>query len=120
MTRRTLLIRLQIGLALLAMILYFAFVLTRSRGDDIAGTGRVVTMRPPAVTLVVGDTARLRVTLADHRSCNCRWLSSDASVASVESTGLVRALSPGWSSIHAIEISHEDGKVLSLVEVRIR
>ena len=65
-----------------------------------------VAINPASVSLVVGDTTRLRATLMDSTGSvvvgrEITWTSSDAGIATVLATGGVRAMSAGSVTITA-------------------
>lgn len=78
--------------------------------DEPAGLrtlpGVAITVTPDALTLPVGATASLDVTVSDLAGrpltgLEVRWSSSAPAVASVSQTGVVTALSPGRASVGA-------------------
>ena len=87
------------SIAAVVVVAWFAFVLTRNPGDDVAETLPAVTIRPPQAALNVGDTIRFQASVNFDDPCDCRWASSDPHVATVDATGLVRARLPGWATI---------------------
>jgi hypothetical protein len=87
------------------------------RWDVAEAGGPAVQVVPAQVSVVVGDTARLHAS-ADGRVCDCRWASSDPTVAEVNAAGLVRALAPGRSEVRAIYRPNGNAQSGALVEVR--
>lgn len=74
--------------------------------------GATITVTPDALTLTVGASARLAVTVRDLggqplSGREIRWSSSAPAIVDVSSTGLVTALAPGVASIGA----HSDQSV---------
>ncbi|WP_428275267.1 Ig-like domain-containing protein [Candidatus Palauibacter sp.] len=72
----------------------------------VAPSARTVIVTPPEVTLLVGDTVRLDARATDANGAPIagaaiNWATSDASVATVDPTGLVRALATGTISVTA-------------------
>ena len=70
---------------------------------DLAGT---VTVRPASVTIPAGDSARLSAVVADSAGNSLSgaavtWTTSNAGVATVSSSGLVRAVSAGTAFVRA-------------------
>jgi alpha-tubulin suppressor-like RCC1 family protein len=71
-----------------------------------ADVAAVVTVHPDAVTLTAGDTTRLSAAARDRygndvEPAGVQWSTSDAGVATVDTTGLVIARQPGDASITA-------------------
>jgi Bacterial Ig-like domain (group 2) len=65
----------------------------------------VVVIRPDNVALAVGDSLQMEAAVVAPPSWNVvrwEWTSSNATIASVTATGLVRARSPGTVAIRAI------------------
>jgi hypothetical protein len=79
-----------------------------TNGRAVTGTVPVtvlgLTIEPARATLAVGTALPLRPTLVGEPGAfgGLRWASSDSSVATVEPSGLVRALRPGTARISAI------------------
>ena len=73
-------------------------------------------LSPSHSRLSVGDTLRLRAS-ADGRPCDCLRASAEGSRASVASTGLVRALAPGWTTVTATYRRGTNAKTSALIEV---
>ena len=78
-----------------------------------------VTVTPAAVSLVVGDTTSLSATLTDSSGSvlvgrAIDWSSSDASVATVLATGLVRAVAAGTATITATSEGHSGTAVVTV------
>lgn len=72
----------------------------------VSRTARTVIVTPAEVTLLVGDTVRLDARATDANGAPIagaaiNWATSDASVATVDATGLVRALATGTTSVTA-------------------
>ncbi len=73
---------------------------------SVTQSTRSVTVSPAAGTIAPGDTLRLSASAADANGrvvagAEFAWSSSDASVASVDDTGLVRGVVPGEAAITA-------------------
>ncbi len=68
-------------------------------------TAIAVTVSPAAVTLQPGQTQQLSATLTNTASTAVTWTSSAASVASVTSTGQVRAVTVGAATITATSVA---------------
>lgn len=71
---------------------------------------------PSQYGLSVGDTLRIRATYND-RPCDCLWASANEARATVDASGLVRALAPGWVTVVATYRRNQNGKASALVEV---
>lgn len=79
-----------------------------------------VTVTPATVSFVVGDTTTVRVALTDSigRALFGRlieWSTTDAGVAMVLATGLVRAMAPGTATITATSEGHSDTAVVTVL-----
>lgn len=74
---------------------------------SVAVTGITVDDDSKEVTLEVGETAVIEVTVAPEDATNktVEWTSSDETVASVDATGIVTALKPGETTITAKTVS---------------
>jgi lactocepin len=84
---------------------------------DITLEGRTnVSVLPSSVRLPVGDTLRIRAT-SNGGLCNCLWTSSNEARATVDATGLVRALAQGTVTVTATIRSDPNVKSSALVEV---
>ncbi|MFN3529284.1 MAG: Ig-like domain-containing protein [Bacteroidia bacterium] len=70
-------------------------------GNPLGGQVTGVSISPTALQLVVADSAQLNATVLPTSASNqnVSWTSSDATVASVDSNGVVRALAAGTSWI---------------------
>jgi hypothetical protein len=100
------------------LLMFVLFAATACDRWDVAEPGGpAVQVTPAQLTLVVGDTARFQAS-ADGRVCDCRWASSDPTVAEVNAAGLVRALAPGRSTVRAIYRPDGNAQGGALVEVR--
>jgi hypothetical protein len=71
---------------------------------------------PSQYALSVGDTLRIRATYSE-RPCDCLWASANEARASVDGSGLVRALAPGWVTVVATYRRNQNAKASALVEV---
>ena len=85
----------------------------------VAQAAASVSVSPPADTLVVGDTVRLSAVAADARGhpvavAGFAWTSSDASVAVVDSTGLVTGVGEGAATISAAVGSASGGAAITV------
>jgi uncharacterized protein YjdB len=67
--------------------------------DDASAPREPVSVSPPTLQLLTGDTARLAVSDA---SAAVRWQSSAPAVATVDRGGLVTGITPGSASIWAL------------------
>lgn len=102
--------------ALLALMIAVGFG-AACGAPDIAGVGGPrITVSPAQSRVSVGDTLRLSAT-ADGRPCDCLWASAEDSHASVDATGLVRAVAPGWATVTATDRREANGKTSALIEV---
>lgn len=78
-----------------------------------------VSVTPGSLSLVVGDTSRLRATLADSTGSvlvgrAIEWISSDNAVATVLATGAVRAMGTGTVTITAMCEDHIASAVITV------
>ena len=81
--------------------------------------GRPISISPLRSSVAVGDTVRFRVTY-DGRPCDCRWVSSDTTKATVDATGLVRGIGPGLSTVIATSRRDQNAKTSAIVDVVAR
>jgi Big-like domain-containing protein/calcineurin-like phosphoesterase family protein len=65
-------------------------------------SARSVSVQPSSATLDVGGTVQLRATAKPKKITSFEWSSSNASVATVSSTGLVTGVSAGTATITAV------------------
>jgi hypothetical protein len=101
--------------AMLAIIV--AAVGVGCEAGDIAGTGGPSpVISPSQYGLSVGDTLRIRATYTG-RPCDCIWTSANEPRATVDASGLVRALAPGWAIVTATSRRDQSAKASALVEV---
>ena len=56
----------------------------------------------------------------DDRPCDRLWASSNEARATVDASGLVRALAPGWVTVVATYRRNQNAKASALVEVVAR
>lgn len=77
-----------------------------------------ITLSTTKLTLAVGDAERVEATVTPNNATNkgVTWSSSDSSVASVSSTGVIRAVSDGEATITA---STKDGDHKDTVKVKV-
>ena len=85
--------------------------------SDVTLQGRTsLTISPLQARLPVGDTIRIRA-VSNGRPCDCLWTSWDLARATVDATGLVRALTPGVVQVVATVRRDQNAKAALLVEV---
>lgn len=87
-----------------------------------------LSLAPSATSLFVGDSTRLVATLRDGSGTviptTFTWTVDNASVALVDSTGLVRGVGPGSAAVHvtargqtasaSLQVAHDDGQTLTV------
>ena len=98
-------------------LLFAAGLCAACEASDITLQGRTtLVVSPLQARLPLGDTLRLRA-IANGRPCDCLWTSVDASRATVDGAGLVRALTPGAVTVIATYRRDSNVKSSALVEV---
>ena len=86
--------------------------------DVITGQMVAVFVDPVNPKVVAGDTVRIRASSTIGSPCDCRWTSSASGTASVDPTGLVRAVAPGRAVITAAQARFPEATASALVEVQ--
>ncbi|HKI94312.1 MAG TPA: Ig-like domain-containing protein [Gemmatimonadales bacterium] len=88
-----------------------------------AGAPASITLSPTTLTFhSLSDTSRVTATVRDSSGLvianpSIAWSSSDATVATVDGTGLVRAIANGSAVIHAVTGSVQDSASVGIVQV---
>jgi hypothetical protein len=80
-----------------------------------------VSVSPGSVSLALGDTTKLRATLTDESGAvlvgrEIEWSTSDAGVATVLATGLVRAIAGGSATIPAKTEGHSGTAMVTVAQ----
>jgi len=88
-------------------------VFTLAGGASAAGK-KTVKLNKTSLTLEVGETATLKVTVSEK--CTIQWNSSDKTVATVKKGGIVTAKKEGTSKI-TVKIKNTDAKAVCTVKV---
>jgi alpha-tubulin suppressor-like RCC1 family protein len=90
--------------------------------DALAGPPATVTVAPLALALAVGDTVRLAAEARDSHgnvlSVAVEWRSSDPAVATVNASGLVKAVQDGTVTITASAQAASGSAALTIVHTR--
>jgi alpha-tubulin suppressor-like RCC1 family protein len=81
-------------------------IITGTAGVNVGSPVAVVTLDPASVEIFPGEQAQLNVTLEDANGNvlsgrTVTWTSDDTAIATVDSSGLIDALSPGSTTITA-------------------
>jgi uncharacterized protein YjdB len=86
---------------------------------DFVIVEETITITPPSVTIAVRDSTRLTASASGHfATSGVSWRSVDTLVASVASTGMVRGVSAGTTTIIATSRADSVGVAAAVVTVR--
>jgi uncharacterized protein YjdB len=84
--------------------------------SEAVSMGPSIMLTPPSATISVGDSVVFRATTADPPTY--RWTTGSPTVAAVSSTGVVRGLAPGRSTVTVVWVDHPGVAASGTVDVR--
>jgi len=89
-------------------------------GDSLPpNSGPYISLTPPSATLAVGDSVSFEATLVPLRETGVSWASTMTGIATVDSRGVVRAVTPGLTTITAVARGDANIKAAAIVTVRL-